>query len=810
MAIIRKDIGGATAYAAAVEAGYTGTKAEFEALMASYATVGEQANANALKAEGNAVGKQNGTDVGSDSPYYHNNAKYYAGQASGSASDAAQSASAAAGSAQQAAQTVAGIGQAGAAQIALVEAAGTAQVGAVNTAGTTQKGLVQAEGTAQVGAVADKGAEVLASIPSDYTTLSGNVDDLMAEIVDKADKIGSYPQFTAGTAEQLLPTTYGTDNAPYLFRTSGGSADVGDREAPVLKGGTVAWNQQFQKNPVSIAQKNNADITYDSSTDSLTIVSTKATSDVKRIRFVMLNTNTVYLASGSITNNFNLSDSILPAFGFFATSEALAKTVKSTTYQQTVSGAVIIKSGDGHDSSNTHFFGARIPNSATADNGNAVLKNIQLFNLTQMFGSAIADYILALETATAGAGVSYFRKLFPKPYYPYNIGELLSVKTSGHIMTGFNQWDEQWEVGALDTTDGTPTYSTTTIRSTNFCPCIGSATYYLKCANYSDVYALCIYWYDADNTFISRAWACATTATAPVNARYFKIVTNSSGTVYGTTYRNDICVNLSHSGYRNGEYEPYEQYSYPLDSDLELRGIPKLDSNNKLYYDGDSYEPDGTVTRRYGVVDLGTLNWNYQSANLRFWSDGIKTSVKTTSDDWSCPFVCSKYKAIIWNSSDDKFITLANSLGRVFLKDTAYTDSNLSNGHASWLEGVYLVYELATTTTETADPFSEYQIVNDFGTEAFTDSRTVAVPVGHETKYPENSRAKLDGLPWNFATLIAPTEQTYKATRAYTSGQLFIVNNILYKATASIANGATITPGTNATATTLAEIISAL
>ena len=46
----------------------------------------DEANTASLKAEGMAVGKQNGVDVSSDSPYYHNNAKYYAeqaGQASG-------------------------------------------------------------------------------------------------------------------------------------------------------------------------------------------------------------------------------------------------------------------------------------------------------------------------------------------------------------------------------------------------------------------------------------------------------------------------------------------------------------------------------------------------------------------------------------------------------------------------------------------------------------------------------------------------------------------------------------------------------
>lgn len=46
------------------------------------------AQTNALKAEGYAVGKQNGTDVSSSSPYYHKNAKYYADSAAQSAEDA--------------------------------------------------------------------------------------------------------------------------------------------------------------------------------------------------------------------------------------------------------------------------------------------------------------------------------------------------------------------------------------------------------------------------------------------------------------------------------------------------------------------------------------------------------------------------------------------------------------------------------------------------------------------------------------------------------------------------------------------------
>lgn len=58
---------------------------------------------NALKAEGFAVGEQNGAPVTSGSPYYHNNAAYYDGTAQTSATNAGNSESAAAGSASAAA-----------------------------------------------------------------------------------------------------------------------------------------------------------------------------------------------------------------------------------------------------------------------------------------------------------------------------------------------------------------------------------------------------------------------------------------------------------------------------------------------------------------------------------------------------------------------------------------------------------------------------------------------------------------------------------------------------------------------------------
>lgn len=96
--VIRQDLGPATAYAMAVEGGYQGTEEEFETDMGNSATNAATASAMALKSEGFAVGKQNGTAVQSGSQYHHNNAEYFktqAEEAKTEAQTAAQSASAA-------------------------------------------------------------------------------------------------------------------------------------------------------------------------------------------------------------------------------------------------------------------------------------------------------------------------------------------------------------------------------------------------------------------------------------------------------------------------------------------------------------------------------------------------------------------------------------------------------------------------------------------------------------------------------------------------------------------------------------------
>ena len=60
------------------------------------------------------------------------------------------------------------------------------------------------------------------------------------------------------------------------------------------------------------------------------------------------------------------------------------------------------------------------------------------------------------------------------------------------------------------------------------------------------------------------------------------------------------------------------------------------------------------------------------------------------------------------------------------------------------MSGVMLVYELATPTTETADHYTNPQIVDPDGTEEYVS--TSIVPVGHESRYPLDIAGRLDKI----------------------------------------------------------------
>lgn len=472
--------------------------------------------------------------------------------------------------------------------------------------------------------------------------MSGAIDDFDEEFA-RVD--GYYENLTAGNAEQLLATKFTEDKMPYLFRSTGGTADVGNREYDTIVGGSVVENQLVQTTDTSVT-----------------------------------------VQSGH-------------------------------KYYSNINGVKTIGQSDGT---------AIAINDGTKDN---------VRDLTLKFGTDIADYAYQLEQTTAGSGIAWLKSqgFLTEDYIPYNEGEIKSVSgLVSHDMVGFNQWDEEWRKGYYNATTGAFLSNINYIANKNPIRVIPNTRYYM---NSPSNIVVGVFFYDENGNFVTRmgltTWAPGT-FNIPEGCHYINFYTD---TPYGTTYNNDICINLSWSGYRNGEYEPYQKHSYPLDSSLTLMGVLNL-VDGKIQYDGDLYHSDGKHDERYTIVDLGTLDWYYNATYSFFYT----TELSKANGIYN--FVCEKYaQGNVWSSSTDKISMGNSSNGTFYIKDTAYTDATAFKAAMS---GVMLVCEKATPTTSQAEPFTNPQICDDFGTEEYV---TNGIPVGHETRYPANLRDKLQHLP---------------------------------------------------------------
>ena len=108
-----------------------------------------------------------------------------------------------------------------------------------------------------------------------------------------------------------------------------------------------------------------------------------------------------------------------------------------------------------------------------------------------------------------------------------------------------------------------------------------------------------------------------------------------------------------------------------------------------------------------------------------------------------------------------------------------------------------IVYPLATPITYT---LTASQIRTLLGqNNIWADAGPISV------EYTADTKMYIDSQTRATRSLIAGIETTMTASRPYAAGDLLIVGDTLYKAAASIASGATLTPGTNVTPTTVAE-----
>lgn len=545
------------------------------------------------------------------------------------------------------------------------------------------------------------------------------VGDLKSVVDTKADKDGTHEDLTAGNALYLLSDRGDTDVAPYVFRKTGGAKNGYGREfMRKIVGGTVAWNQLAASNSeVFPANENrNTGIAFFTG-----IVGHKYI-------FAATQENSI---TSNIRNMFVITWNNSAQTDYETGALENANLTKGTRF-------VMFSCPEGGSSAFRVW--------VHTPNVDVTYDKPMIFDLTQMFGSTIADAIYAMEQATAGSGVAWFRSLFPNDYYAYDAGSLQSVQEKEHRTVGFNLFDKSTvENNKRVKADGSIVNDNGYLLS-DYIPVESNKEYYFK--NISAVsYTITGVAYDANKQFIGRVTGNSVHMfTTPNNARYVRI---NNMTVDVDTQ----CINISDPS-KNGTYEPYESHTYPLDSSLTLRGIPKWDSTNGLYYDGDEYTADGKVTRKYGIVDLGTLNWDKSGSftPTRFLTQDLKTLIKAPSSSALANVIVPGYQVVTQSSTWNIDKTLAViTTGDLYIMDNSYSDAATFK---TAMSGVYLVYELATPTTESADPYRELEICSKGGTEEFVDAgvtattptRDVSIPVGTETFYPVDIWHLIDEL----------------------------------------------------------------
>lgn len=178
--------------------------------------------------------------------------------------------------------------------------------------------------------------------------------------------------------------------------------------------------------------------------------------------------------------------------------------------------------------------------------------------------------------------------------------------------------------------------------------------------------------------------------------------------------------------------------------------------------------------------------WDERPVGLN--SGGIVLADKLLPVEQLSASAYTPYSVCIYNA--------ANNYIRVGLpNDVVSTPEELSE----WLTNnpVVVVYQIATPVTYslTAPQVRTLLGVNNIWADAG--------PVSAE--YTADTKMYIDSQTRATRSLIAGIETDLTASRAYAAGDLLIVGDTLYKAAASIASGATLTPGTNVTPTTVAE-----
>lgn len=366
----------------------------------------------------------------------------------------------------------------------------------------------------------------------------------------------------------------------------------------------------------------------------------------------------------------------------------------------------------------TGNYALRVIDNRDSNWDNIQAKDIICIDLTQWFGST--DNIPADLLAHPETFINYYNGSLA-----YNEGSPETSNGRYLITIGFNQWDEEWEVGSISLSTGQNTSANNRIRSKNFIRVIPNTTYYYK-SPYGDY----ILFYDIDKNYLGNYINITNTSfTTPNNCGYIKFYTSAS---YGETYNYDICINLSWDTERNGEYKGFVKHVYNTGTMAKpysagnLRNIKKASGEEIDYID------------KYTFTGNETCTYNSEY-------DYFEVTVPISAKVYSANVLCAGYLPIE-NIENDLWTQIGESSNLIRFANHSFS-GNTTTFMAS-LVGKEYYYELDTPITETGTSFDEIIDVDDYGTMYWLDDNEdfVEVPQGCKLFYPADYALLIDDL----------------------------------------------------------------
>ncbi len=533
------------------------------------------------------------------------------------------------------------------------------------------------------------------AVTESLTALQESVTEKTQELMrKKADQDGKYPELTAGFANNLVGRGEAVD-ATIGFRPSGGmSIEDGAARVKELKGNSVVWNQKASAvstgGNISPHQYKGVSVHHNgTNADSYFIINGESIVGHK------------YLIAFNILMD-NAGDSLSMSYGFPGQSANVKELVVGFNYN-------IITAVEGDRRFLWDDNSTRVVSPFT-------MYNICLYDLTQMFGAGN-------EPTT----IEEFYNRIPQnvDLYAYNEGEIISTNAEGIKSVGFNAWDEEWERGSID--NGVLVSNDAYIRSKNYTPVIGGTDYFIYSptvdsdGGYKYVFFM---FYNANKEYIGSQPSIRNAIfTTPVDCRYLKLVQwKYGGNNRIENYGKDICLNLSHTGYRNEEYQPYMQFIRDIDSRIREafpNGMRSAGTASDKVYNKNG---KGYIEKRIGVVDMGSLEWSRTTgASHSFYVSDFATRYGSKG----AQIVSSIYQ--YGTAYADSFPNLNASIDSnsyLYARNDSYSDAATFKAAMS---GVPLFYELAEPEIlEFDEPFNLDYEVWDFGTEQMLSSQPSA------------------------------------------------------------------------------------